>query len=202
MFAFLRGTVAQKGVNQLALDVHGVGYAVSVPEIILRKLVLQQEVTLLTYCHIREEAFQIFGFLKEEEKVLFEMLLSVQNVGPKVALSVLSAFSLQQFAQALQDNDVKALTKAPGVGTKVAQRILVEMKTRLGQEPELNAILGAPKPADDEVAGDDVYEALVSMGCTPVEAKKAAAAARKLLGADARDEDVLRDALRSLARVK
>lgn len=202
MFAFLRGTVARKGVAEIALDVHGVGYAVAVPESIARRLVLNQEVTLLTYCHIREDIFQIFGFLKDEEKALFEMLLSVQNVGPKVALSVLSAFSLQQFAQALHDNDVKALTKAPGVGTKMAQRILVEIKTKLGQEPELNAILGAPKAAEEEVSGDDVYEALVSMGCTPVEAKKAATAARKEVGVDAKDEDVLRVALRSLARVK
>lgn len=202
MFAFLRGTVAHKGAHQIALDVHGVGYLVSVPESVTRKVVINQELTLLTYCHIREDIFQIFGFQKEEEKTLFEMLLSVQNVGPKVALSVLSAFSLQQFAQALHENDVKALTKAPGVGTKMAQRILVEIKTRLGQEPALNEILGAPKPAEEAMPADDVFEALLAMGCTPPEAKKAAAAARKQLGEDAADEEILRAALRSLARVK
>ena len=202
MFAFLRGTIAAKGTGHLALDVHGVGYHVFVAESLLRRVVVDQDVKLLTHCHIREDSFQIFGFLKEEEKVLFEMLLSIQGVGPKVALSVLSALSLQQFAQALQENDVKALTKAPGVGTKMAQRIVVEMKTKLGQEPALNEILGAPTPVDDEVEGDDVYDALTTMGCTPAEAKKAATTARKSLGDDATDEDVLRAALRSLARVK
>lgn len=202
MFAFLRGTVAEKGTGTLALDVHGVGYLVHAPEGLLRRAVAGQELKLLTYCHIREDIFQIFGFAKEEEKALFEMLLTVQNVGPKVALSVLSAFSVQQFAEALHANDVKALTKAPGVGTKMAQRILVEMKTKLGQEPALNEILGAPGAAADDAPGDDVYEALLSMGCTPQEAKKAAAAARKQLGADAADEEVLRAALRSMARAR
>lgn len=202
MFAFLRGTIAAKGVGHLALDVHGVGYHIAVAESLLRRVVVDQDVKLLTHCHIREDAFQIFGFLKDEEKVLFEMLLSVQGVGPKVALALLSTFSMQQFAQALQENDVKALTKAPGVGTKMAQRVLVEMKTKLGQEPALNEILGAPKPAEDDTPADDVYDALITMGCTPAEAKKAAATARKTAGENATDEDVLRAALRSLARVK
>jgi len=202
MFAFLKGAVAQKAPGHIALDVHGVGYLVFVPETVQRKVVVNQEVTLLTHCHIREDIFQIFGFLKEEEKTLFEMLLSIQSVGPKVALSVLSALSMQAFAQALHDNDVKALTKANGVGTKMAQRILVEMKTKLGQEPALNEILGPPQSATEELSGDDVFEALVSMGCTPQEAKKAATLARKELGASAKDEDVLRAALRSMARVR
>jgi Holliday junction DNA helicase RuvA len=202
MFAFLRGAIALKGVGHVAIDVHGAGYLVFVPESVQRKVVIGQEVILLTYCHIREDSFQIFGFLKEEEKALFEMLLGVQNVGPKVALSVLSTFSMAQFAAALHENDVKALTKAPGVGTKMAQRILVEMKTKLGQEPELNAILGAPKSVEDEAEGDDVFEALIAMGCTPAEAKKAAAAARKKLGEGAVDEELVRAALRSMARVR
>lgn len=202
MFAFLRGAVAQRGTTHVVLDVHGVGYLVHVPESVSRKLVVHQEATLLTHCHIREDLFQIFGFLKDEEKTLFEMLLGIQSVGPKVALSVLSALTLPAFAQALHENDVKALTRANGVGTKMAQRILVEMKTKLGQEPELNEILGTPKMIEDDPSGDDVYEALVSMGCTPQEAKKAAVAARKELGAKAKDEDVLRSALRSMARVR
>lgn len=202
MFAFLRGTVAAKGVGCLDLDVHGVGYHLSVAESLLRRVVVDQDLKLLTYCHIREDAFQIFGFLKEEEKVLFEMLLTVQGVGPKVALAILSAFSMQQFAQALHENDVKAITKAPGVGTKMAQRVLVEMKTKLGQVPALNEILGTPQPTEDDAPADDVYDALITMGCTPAEAKKAATTARKALGGEATDEDVLRSALRSLARVK
>ena len=86
MFAFLRGIVALKAPSYIALDVNGAGYAVFVPEPVYRKLAVNQEATLLTYCHIREEAFQIYGFLKEEERALFLMLLSINKGGPQGSL--------------------------------------------------------------------------------------------------------------------
>jgi holliday junction DNA helicase RuvA len=202
MFAFLRGTVAAKALDYIALDVGGAGYEVHVPESVYRKLALHQEVMLLTYCYIREDTFKIFGFLKDEEKSLFETVLSISGVGPKVALSVLSTLSVAQCGRAILENDVAAFTKVPGVGKKLAQRIVLEMKTKLGQTPELSAILGEAQAAETPLEGDDVYEALMSLGCAPAEAKKAAAGARKLLGEGARDEELVRAALRSLARVK
>lgn len=201
MFAFLRGTVAIKSLDHIALDVGGAGYEIAVPETVYRKLAVHQEVTLLTYCHIREDAFQIFGFLKEEEKTLFTTLLSINKVGPKVALNVLSGLSVQAFGQAVLENDVKAFTKISGVGQAMAQRIVLEMKTKLKQNPDLNAIIGEPEKLEAAPEGDDAYEALISLGCTPAEAKKATAAARKQLGEGATDEDVVRTALRSLAKV-
>lgn len=201
MFAFLRGTVAIKTVGHIALDVGGAGYEIAVPDSVYRKLAIHQEVTLLTYCHIREDAFQIFGFLKEEEKSLFTTLLSINKVGPKVALSVLSGLTVQAFGQAVLENDVKAFTKIPGVGKAMAQRIVLEMKTKLKQNPDLNAIIGEPESASVEPEGDDAYEALVSLGCTPQEARRATLAARKKLGDDARDEEVVRAALQSMAKV-
>ena len=201
MFAFLRGTVAIKTVGHIALDVGGVGYEISVPDSVYRKLAIHQDVTLLTYCHIREDAFQIFGFLKEEEKSLFTTLLSINKVGPKVALSVLSGLSVQAFGQAVLENDVKAFTKIPGVGKAMAQRIILEIKTKLKQNPDLNAIIGEPESISTEPEGDDAYEALVSLGCTPQEARKATLAARKKLGDDAKDEEVVRAALQSMAKV-
>ena len=200
MFAFLKGTVALKTLDYIALDVHGAGYMVYVPEPVYRKLAVHQEVLLLTYCHIREESFQIFGFLKEEERALFTTLLSVNKVGPKVALSVLSAMSVNTFGQAVQDNDVKAFTKISGIGKAMGQRIVLEMKTKLGQNPELSAILGESEE-EATLVGDDVYEALLSLGCTPPEAKKAALDARKKLGAKATDEELVRVALRGLSKL-
>lgn len=202
MFAFLRGVVAFKGLNHIALDVNGVGYAVCVPESVYRKLVVEQETTLLTYCHIREDLFQIYGFLKEEERALFLMLLGINKVGPKVALSLLSFMPVKEFGRALIENDVKAFSKVPGVGKAMAQRIVLEMKSKLGQDPELDAILGPAGTAEESVEGDDVYEALISLGCTPAEAKKASAHARATLGMDAPDEELVRTALRSMARTK
>ncbi len=202
MFAFLRGVVASKSMNCIALDVNGAGYAVHVPDSVYRKLTPNQEATLLTYCHIREDVFQIFGFLKEEERALFMMLLGINKVGPKVALAVLSAMPVKEFGRAVLENDVKAFSRVPGIGKAMAQRIVLEMKAKLGQDPELDAILGEPTPADEPGAGDDVYEALISLGATPAEAKRACAHARATLPKDASDEDLVRAALRSMARTK
>lgn len=201
MFAFLRGVVATKGMSQIDLDVNGVGYEVFVPATVLRKVVVDQPVTLLTYCHIREEAFQIFGFLREEEKTLFKMLLGITGIGPKVALAVMSALSVSQFAQAVRDNDVGAFTRITGVGKKTGQRIVLEMKAKLGQDAELDAILGEPADAEGDMS-DDVIAALCGLGCTFGEAKKLAAKARASLGVDASDEEVVKTALRSIAKVK
>jgi holliday junction DNA helicase RuvA len=202
MFAFLRGTVALKGPDHIALDVNGAGYKVHVPDSVHRRIKPHQEVMLLTYCHIREDTFTIFGFLKEEEKTLFQMLLSINKVGPKVALAVLSAMPPQEFGRAIMDNDVKAFTKVSGVGKAMAQRIVLEMKSRMGQDTELSAILGEPDGEAEAMEGDDVFEALVALGCTPAEAKKAAAGARKELGDDAPAEELVRVALRSMAKTK
>jgi len=202
MYAFLRGTVAIKATSYIALDVGGAGYEIAVPESVYRKLVVHQEVTLLTYCHIREDSFQIFGFLREEEKTLFTTLLSINKVGPKVALAVLSGLSVQAFGQAVLENDVKAFTKISGIGKAIAQRIVLEMKTKLKQDPDLNAIIGEPEGIEGGPEGnDDAYEALISLGCTPQEAKKATQTARKKLGDDATDEDVVRAALQSMAKL-
>lgn len=201
MFAFLRGTVALKSSDHIALDVGGVGYEIAVPETVYRKLVVHQEVTLLTYCHIREDTFQIYGFLKEEEKALYMTLLSINKVGPKVALAVLSGLSVQAFGQAVLENDVKAFTKISGIGKAMGQRIVLEMKNKLKQNPDLNAIIGEPESTDAAPEGDDAYEALLSLGCTPPEAKKAAQTARKKLGEGASDEAVVRAALQSMAKV-
>lgn len=200
MFAFLRGAVAHKGLDSIALDVRGVGYELLVPDTVHRRLAPGQEVTLLTYCHVRPESFQIFGFLREEEKTLFMMLLGVSGVGPKVALAFLSAMSVPEFGRAILDSDVSAFTKVSGVGKKTAQRVVLELKAKLGQDAELSAILGEDSVDDDDIR-DDVIAALLSLGCTSIEAKKAAAGARKEMGDDARDEELVRTALRSMAKV-
>jgi Holliday junction DNA helicase RuvA len=199
MFAFLRGVVARKGLTHVELDVNGVGYHVFVPEGVYRKLAVDGETTLLTHCHIREDAFQIYGFLREEERSLFVTLLSLSGIGPKLAMAILSALSVQAFGRAVMQNDVAALTRVSGVGKKGAQRIILEMKAKLGQDAELNAILGEPdEPTPDS---DDVIAALCSLGCSLGEARKAANAARKKLGEDAAPEELVKAALRTMSKV-
>ena len=200
MFAFLRGVVAAKTLEQIQLDVNGVGYELQVPDSVHRVVSPEQTVTLLTYCHIREDTFQIFGFLREEEKALFLMLLSINGVGPKVALSFLSAMSPAELGQAILNSDVTAITKVPGVGKKTAQRVVLELKAKMGQDTELSAILGDDADVPDD-SSDDVIAALMALGCTPAEAKKAASKARKKLGKKASDEDLVKSALQSMAKV-
>lgn len=200
MFAFLRGVVAAKTLEHIQLDVNGVGYEVHVPDSVHRHVSPEQTVTLKTYCHIREDTFQIFGFLREEEKALFLMLLSINGIGPKVALSFLSAMSPADLGQAILNSDVTAITKVPGVGKKTAQRVVLELKAKMGQHAELSAILGEDADLSDD-SSDDVIAALMSLGCTSAEAKKAAARARKELGEKATDEDLVKAALRSMAKV-
>ncbi|MBI1320109.1 MAG: Holliday junction branch migration protein RuvA [Candidatus Hydrogenedens sp.] len=200
MFRFLRGVIAEKSAEVLALDVNGVGYEVHAPETVLRRLSVDQTATLLTYCHIREESFTIFGFLREDEKALFITLLSINKVGPKVALSILSAFTPSDFGRAVLDNNVDAFKKVSGVGKATAQRVILEMRNKMKQDADLNAILGEPAGGGADDTGDDVFEALVSLGCTPQEAKRVAAKARKELGDGATDEDLVRAALRSMSK--
>jgi len=200
MFAFLRGTVARKPLGCIELDVNGVGYEISVPDGIYRKLAVDQDAFLLTYCYIREDCFQIFGFLREEERALFKMLLGVTGIGPKVSLAILSAMSVSEFGRAVLESDVGAFTKVSGVGKKTAQRIVLEVKAKLGQDAELGAILGEEedKPSPES---DDVVAALCSLGCTLNEARKAAAAANRQVGPDAPVEELVKAALRSLSKV-
>ncbi len=201
MFAFLRGTVARKTLTHIELDVNGVGYEIYVSDRVHEKLGLERGATLLTYCHIREDSFQIFGFLQEDERLLFRMLLSVSGIGPKVALAILSAMSAAEFGRAVTESDVTALTRVGGVGKKTAQRTILEMKAKLGQDAELDRILGESSEDTEDESSDDVMAALLALGCTPAEAKKAAARARKDSGATASDEELVRVALRSLAKV-
>lgn len=199
MFAFLRGVVVRKAATHIELDVNGVGYEVHVPEGVARRLHVEGPATLLTHCYIREDAFQIYGFLREEERALFRTFLGLSGIGPKAALGILSAMSVQEVARAVTESDVSAFTKVSGIGKKGAQRIVLEMKAKLGQDAELADILGETEEEADS-GSDDVIAALTALGCTLGEAKRAAAKARESLGPEAADEDLVKAALRSLAK--
>ena len=172
-----------------------------VPDTVARRLSVDEERTLLTHCYIREDAFQIYGFLREDERALFRTLLTLTGIGPKVAQAVLSAMTVQEVGRAVMESDVAAFTKVGGIGKKGAQRIVLEMKSKLGQDAELSAILGEElQEAEADPAVDDVIAALCALGCTLGEARRAAASAREKLGASASDEELVRAALQSLVK--
>ncbi|GMW02515.1 MAG: Holliday junction ATP-dependent DNA helicase RuvA [Candidatus Hydrogenedentota bacterium] len=200
MYAYLRGTVTEKNIDHVVLEVGGVGYQVFAPDLVRQRLALQTTATLQTYCYIREDAFNIYGFLRTDEKALFIALLGITGIGPKAAMAIMSVMSPQAFGQAVMNHDVTAFTRISGVGKKTGQRIVLEMKARLGQDAELEAILGSPQESGTPES-DDVIAALCALGCTLPEARKAAAKARKALGDEAKDEDLVKAALRSLSKV-
>lgn len=197
MFAFLRGVVSRSAVNRIDLDIHGIGFEVFVPDSIQRSVTVNQEITLLTYCHIREDCFQIFGFCTEQERTLFKMCLGVKGVGPKVALGLLSVLGEEGLIRAVREQRVNEVSRAPGVGEKLARRIILELKSKCGELPELSTLL-----TEQIVENEDIYEGLINLGSTQEEASAAVAYARKSLGPDANEKDLVTEALRYLSKVK
>lgn len=170
MIAFLTGKLAGRSTTAAFIDVGGVGYAVSMSQASLAKLPeVGAEVHVLTYLQVREDALALFGFLSAEEKALFERLIGVSGVGPKVALAALSSFSPRTLADAIAAQDVALVSRIPGVGKKTASRIILELKGSLDQGIEgLFGETAAAPPADEGLKG--ATEALLSMGFTSAEA--------------------------------
>jgi len=202
VIAHLRGTIHQKSPNRIVVDVGGVGYDLFVPLSTFYGLGdIGAGVALRVHTHVREDALVLYGFATELEQELFERLIAVSGIGPKVALAVLSGIEPQDLMRAIERGDVARLTAIPGVGKKTSERIVLELKDRLPRTP-------APVPAsgDAPLPGaalrDDVVSALVNLGYHRPLAEKAADAAVTTLGRspDAGFERALRQALRELAK--
>lgn len=168
MIARLTGRPATYDEQTLVVDVGGVGYLVSATRTALRKARKAEEVTLETYLHVREGAMQLYGFAAAEERELFEHLLSVSGVGPKVALSIVSGSTPAELRHAIAAEDTARFQAIPGIGKKTAQRVVLELKEKLDTDG-----VAVPAPAEKE----DVLarEALVELGYSVVEADKALA---------------------------
>ena len=196
MFYYLNGTVTILDTNLAVVDCGGVGYACHTTNYTLSKLQLGKQARLFTYCNIREDAFDIFGFSTREELNCFEMLLSVSGVGPKVALAILSVVTPDQFTLSVMTQDAKTLTMAQGVGKKMAERILLELKDKIaGAQMELStADLGTPAPQHGSRSAE-ATAALASLGYSQAEIAQA------LKGLDVNTlsvEEIVRHALRSM----
>ncbi|RDB63350.1 Holliday junction branch migration protein RuvA [Gordonibacter sp. 28C] len=171
MIAFLKGRLAGKTATAAFVDVNGVGYAVGMSQASLAKLPeAGAPVEVHTYLQVREDAVALYGFLSIEEKALFERLIGVSGVGPKVALAALSVFTPQALVSAIAAQDVTGVSKIPGVGKKTASRIILELKGSLDQGlAGLFDEAEAPSAqADERLRG--AREALLSMGFTSAEA--------------------------------
>ena len=199
MIAHLRGRILEKSPNRLVVDVAGVGYDVFVPLSSFYGLAdAGGDVALRIHTHVREDALVLYGFLTLLEQELFERLIGVSGIGPKLALAVLSGIEPRELIRAIERGDMGRLTAIPGVGKKTSERIVLELKDRLPR-----AAAGAPSEGDASVDGspvrDDVLSALLNLGYHRPLAEKAVASALKIVP-DGGFELALKQALRELAR--
>ena len=173
MYAFLRGILADTEEDAIIVDVSGVGYRVYVPTALIYETKIGSEIFVHTYTCVREDAFILYGFSSKEELTLFKKLITVSGVGPKVALSLLSAMDHSSIISAIMTQDSKLLSSAPGVGSKTANRIILELKDKVDATDILNI------PGNDTVNSkvlelrQEAYEALVGLGVSNIKATQA-----------------------------
>lgn len=196
MIAFLRGRLHEKHPDRVIVDVNGVGYEVHVPLSSFYGLAEPgADVALQVHTHVREDAIALFGFGTTLERQLFERLIAVSGIGPRLALAVLSGIDPPELITAVQRGDVTRLTAIPGVGRKTSERIVLELKDRLARlAPAAQA-----EPAGGAGMREDMLSALLNLGYHRPAAEKAVDAALAS-GPEASFETVLRDALRRLSR--
>jgi Holliday junction DNA helicase RuvA len=187
MIARLRGTAAARVGERLVLDVGGVGYALAVTPAAQRLAEPGGEVTLETYLHVREDALQLYGFAEPAERELFEHLLAVSGVGPKVALAIVSGSRPADLRRAIALEDTARFEAIPGIGKKTAQRVVLELKEKLG------SVAPAPEP-EPEPGRLGARDALVELGYSIVEAEQALAEVDKTLPVEEQVRQALREA--------
>ena len=198
MIARLTGVVAALEAEGAVIDVRGVGYLVSASTRTLSTLSQGAEMTLHVETVVREDAFQLFGFATEEERGWFRLLQSVQGVGARVALAILSTLSAGELQNAIANGDKAMVARTSGVGPKLAQRIVTELADKAG--PALGPSGSASGAALPGGVAADAASALANLGFKPAQAGKVVSAALEELGAGAQVEDVVRVALKKAAR--
>lgn len=195
MIAHLRGTLLAKHPNQVVVETHGVGYDVTISVPTFSELpATGAEVALHIHTHVREDALSLYGFLRLSEKHLFEKLLTVSGIGPKLAITILSGMPADEMVGAIRGADVARLTRIPGIGKKTAERMVLELRDKLPN-------VGAPEtsvPAASPVE-EDVLSALVNLGYQRLSAEKALQVAAKSTKLQSFD-NLFREALAALSK--
>lgn len=196
MISFLRGVIASKNETGIVIDVGGVGFGVSMPvSDIVKSGEAGENITVHTYFHMSDVGVQLFGFLTTDEIEYFNKLISISGIGPKAALAILGTLSVQDLAFAIIAEDVKAITRAPGVGPKAAQRIILELKGKI----DTQSAVGSKSTDSTQFtvrADTGAVNALIALGASPSEAQKT------IMQIDAvgmSTEDVIKEALRRMS---
>lgn len=161
MIAHISGKIAEKFNGSIIVDVSGVGYEVIVPQYEYDKAMLDNSIKLYTYHHIREQSQELFGFSSLAAKKIFELLITVQGIGPKAGIAIMSLGDYEQVRNAIANEDSKYIQKANGVGKKSAERVIVDLKDKVGIATSYNA---EEEKVNSDISGDEALEALVALG--------------------------------------
>ncbi|NLY53511.1 MAG: Holliday junction branch migration protein RuvA [Firmicutes bacterium] len=199
MIAFLRGRVVSKAAQYVTIEVNNIGYRVFVPQRLLGRLDIDTETLLHTYMQVREDDISLYGFTEPETLTLFETLLTVSGVGPKLALSIINAVSADDFYRAIINNELSVLTKIPGIGKKTAQRLVLELKDKLAAQADAFPFATDDAPTATGGVQEQVVEALTALGYRADEAAGALRAAmRQAPDLTLNEAQLLREALKYL----
>ena len=196
MIAYLDGKIAELQPTRVVLDVHGLGYEVHIPLSSYDRLPgVDKPARLLTHHHVREDAQVLYGFSTPAEKKMFELLLDVGGIGPKTALGALSGMSVRDLTSCIAGGDIKRLSSISGIGKKTAERIVVELKDRLGKGDVLEALHGGPQATPGDALLRDAVLALAALGFKQQDAHNRVQKALQKPGLDRTVEAVVREAL-------
>jgi Holliday junction DNA helicase RuvA len=196
MIAHLRGKLLAKHPNQAVVETAGVGYDVTISVPTFSELpALGAEVALHIHTHVREDVIALYGFLRPSEKLLFEKLITVSGIGPKLAITILSGMAADEMVGAIRGNDIARLTRIPGIGKKTAERMVLELRDKLPEALPTSAPTVPAMSATEE----DVLSALLNLGYQRAAAEKALASAMKT-GKTASFDAIFRDALGGLSK--
>jgi Holliday junction DNA helicase RuvA len=197
MYAYISGKLTYKEPALAILEAGGVGYDIRIPLSAFSLLRVGEPYTLHTYLHVKEDAHTLYGFLEVEDKKLFLLLIGISGVGPGTAMMVLSSLSAQEVKEAIVREDVRTIQSIKGIGTKTAQRLILELKDKIKKDGLLDASLTkSPLPEAASAVQAEALNALVMMGLPRPQAEKSVAAIAKKLGAQATLEELIKQALK------
>ncbi|MEJ2745157.1 MAG: Holliday junction branch migration protein RuvA [bacterium] len=195
MITFLHGELIEAHPTGVVVGVNGVGYELVIPISSFERLPKKGEnVTILTHLHVKEDGMVLYGFMSEEERGLFRLLLGVAGIGPKIAIGILSGISPRNFRAAVSQGSTHVLAVVPGIGKKKAERLIVELKDKIGK---LEFVEGRPEGSHHDRLVDDAARALLALGYSHSEAQKSIQAALQRIGAPEDVEKLIREALKS-----
>ncbi len=201
MYSYIKGSLEEIIDHCIVVENNGIGYQIEVPGKVIERLPAKgAEVKIYTYLHVKEDCFSLFGFLSRDELKLFKLMLNVSGIGPKGALGILTVLSPDELRIAVAGDQVKAISKAPGIGSKTAQKLIIELKDKVNLEDVLTSDEQYMSEAADDHASQlqkEAAEALVSLGYSSKEAKDVVSGIEVVDGMDV--EDILKAALKNMA---